>query len=64
MPYAYERMRDKFAQTMGYDAAQAKAARIYNSQHPNSPVGRYSDHKKKKKKKKGEYLKALAKGEG
>jgi hypothetical protein len=59
MPYAYERMRDKFAQTMGYDAAQGKAARIYNSQHPNNPVTRYSDRKKKKP---GSYLKAIAKG--
>jgi len=61
MPYAYERMRDKFANSMGYDAAQTKAAKIYNSQHPNSPVSRYSDSKKKKKP--GHYLKAIAKGE-
>jgi hypothetical protein len=60
MPYAYERMRDKFAKSMDYDAAQGKAARIYNSQHPSSPVGRYSDSKKKPKR--GQYLKAIAKG--
>jgi hypothetical protein len=47
---------------MSYDKAQAKAARIYNSQHPNSPVGRYSDKKKRKKRKKGAYLRAIAEG--
>jgi hypothetical protein len=55
-------MRNKFARTMSYDKAQAKAARIYNSQHPNSPVGRYSDKKKRKKRKKGAYLRAIAEG--
>ena len=39
MPLAYERMRDKFAKTIGYDAAQSKAAAIYNSKHPKNPVG-------------------------
>ena len=63
MPRAYVAMRDKFAREMGYDAAQAKAARIYNSQHPDNPVSRYSDHKKRKKKQRGQYLKAIAKGE-
>lgn len=39
MPKAYESMRDKFAgEGMSYDAAQAKAARIYNAKHPNAPV--------------------------
>lgn len=38
MPKAYEKMRDKFAQSMPYDEAQAKAARIYNSKHPKAPV--------------------------
>jgi hypothetical protein len=61
MPHAYEVMRDKFAKTMGYDAAQRKAARIYNSQHPNSPVGRFS-HGKRKKRKKGSDLRKVAEG--
>lgn len=38
MPAQYEAMRDKFAQDMSYDAAQGKAARIYNSKHPEAPV--------------------------
>lgn len=42
MPRQYTAMRDKFAKgaTSGpsYDAAQSKAARIYNSKHPDSPV--------------------------
>lgn len=39
MPKAYEAMRDKFAgEGMAYDNAQAKAARIYNSKHPDAPV--------------------------
>jgi hypothetical protein len=53
-------MRDKFAKELGYDAAQTKAARIYNSQHPNSPVGRYTNHKKKQAHR-GQHLKAMAK---
>lgn len=40
MPKAYEKMRDKFAaEGMDYDAAQGKAARIYNSNNPGNPVG-------------------------
>jgi len=43
MPKAYEAMRDKFAQSMSYDAAQGKAARIYNSKHKSAPVtGKHS----------------------
>ena len=51
MPKQYEAMRDKFAQqnrqagqapAPAYKAAQGKAARIYNSQHPKNPVGRKS----------------------
>lgn len=43
MPKAYEAMRDKFAQgakkdSPKYNAAQAKAAAIYNSKHPKAPV--------------------------
>lgn len=39
MPAAYMKMRDKFAsQGMSYDAAQAKAAKIYNAKHRNAPV--------------------------
>lgn len=38
MPRQYVAMRDKFAETMDYDKAQAKAAAIYNSKHPGAPV--------------------------
>lgn len=43
MPKAYEAMRDKFAKgaavdSPAYDAAQAKAAAIYNSTHKSNPV--------------------------
>lgn len=38
MPKAYESMRDKFSKSMDYDAAQAKAAAIYNSKHKDNPV--------------------------
>ena len=47
MPKQYVAMRDKFAKNLSYDEAQAKAARIYNSQHPNNPVGPHSDRKEK-----------------
>lgn len=47
MPAGYEKMRDKFARTMSYKAAQGKAARIWNAKHPNNPVtGR---HRRKRK---------------
>jgi len=48
MPAAYEAMRDKLAsEGMSYDAAQGKAARIYNSKHPNAPVtGKHRARKK------------------
>jgi|GEM_PF-1617838 len=52
MPAAYEAMRDKFAQSMGYDAAQGKAARIYNAKHPGAPVtGKHHSGNKAHKKK-------------
>lgn len=39
MPKAYTAMRDKFAaEGMSYDAAQSKAARIYNAKHKGNPV--------------------------
>ena len=39
MPAAYEAMRDEFARKgMDYDAAQAKAAAIYNATHNAEPV--------------------------
>jgi len=49
MPKAYEEMRDEFRrQGMSLDAAQAKAARIYNAEHPEAPVtGKHKRHKKK-----------------
>lgn len=50
MPKAYEAMRDKFASGgMSYDAAQGKAARIYNSLHPEEPVTRTSHTRKIRK---------------
>ena len=49
MPKAYESMRDKFAGSMDYDKAQAKAAAIYNSKHKENPVTRgHRRHKAKK----------------
>ncbi len=46
MPKAYESMRDSFMKKgMSKDAAQAKAAAIYNSKHPGAPVT--GKHKKK-----------------
>ena len=50
MPKGYERMRDEFAKTMSYDKAQTKAAKIWNSQHPNNPVTSDRDDKQKGKK--------------
>ena len=39
MPKAYEKMRDNFKrQGLPSKAAKTKAARIYNSQHPETPV--------------------------
>lgn len=39
MPKQYEAMRDKLAAGgMNYDAAQSKAAAIYNAKHPKAPV--------------------------
>jgi hypothetical protein len=47
MPRAYEKMRDKFKKEgMSDKAAKQKAARIYNSKHPKSPVTN-KKHKKK-----------------
>jgi len=46
MPKAYLKMRDKFkAQGLSDKAAKKKAARIYNSKHPNNPVGRHEKPK-------------------
>jgi len=48
MPKGYEHMRDKFMQEgMSEDAAQAKAARIWNAEHPGNPVT--GKHRGKKK---------------
>lgn len=43
MPKAYEAMRNKFAKgapkdSAKYNAAQTKAAKIYNSMHKKNPV--------------------------
>lgn len=44
MPPQYTAMRDHFIrQGLGEMAAKKKAARIYNSKHPNAPVGRYNE---------------------
>lgn len=48
MPAGYEKMRDRFiADGMSRKAAQAKAARIWNSRHPENPVGRGYDRTRK-----------------
>jgi len=40
-PEAYEKMRDKFIKDgLSKKDAQAKAAAIFNKQHPNDPVGK------------------------
>jgi hypothetical protein len=51
MPKAYESMRDKFAEgaevdSPKYDAAQSKAAAIYNAKHKKAPV---TGHRKTKR---------------
>lgn len=56
MPAMYEKLRDKFAKgapedSPKYDAAQSKAAAIYNAKHKGKPVTGKSDKKKSKKKK-------------
>ena len=39
MPASYEKMRDKFIKEgLSKNAAQEKAAKIYNSTHKKSPV--------------------------
>ncbi len=41
MPAGYEKMRDEFIQKgMKKKNAQKKAARIWNSKHPDNPVGK------------------------
>jgi len=41
MPKGYEKMRDAFIRKgMSTKTAKAKAARIWNSKHPNNPVTR------------------------
>lgn len=52
MPKAYESMRDKFAKgakvdSPAYNAAQSKAAAIYNSMHPKKPVTGKAEKKSK-----------------
>lgn len=48
MPKGYEEMRDKFIKEgMSKSAAQRKAARIWNSKHPNNPVGKGEGRKKR-----------------
>lgn len=47
MPLGYEKLRDEFIkQGLSRKEAQRKAARIWNSKHPDDPVG---GHKKKTK---------------
>lgn len=46
MPKGYENLRDSFIKAgLSKKAAQKKAARIWNSKHPNNPVTR--KHKKR-----------------
>ena len=54
MPEQYVAMRDKFKrQGMSGKAAKGKAARTYNSKHPDEPVGpNYEKDKKAKKRRK------------
>jgi len=41
MPEAYEKMRDKFIEDgLTEKEAKAKASAIWNSKHPNDPVGK------------------------
>lgn len=48
MPARYEAMRDKFAKSMDYDAAQKKAARIYNAtRKPGEPKLSNKHHRQK-----------------
>ena len=66
MPKAYESMRDKFAKGASkdspeYDAAQSKAAAIYNSKHKGKPVtGKKKDKRAKKAKKKSKRSTGIA----
>lgn len=47
MPHGYEKLRDKFMkQGMTKEAAQKKAAKIWNSKHPSNPVGKHAVKKK------------------
>lgn len=67
MPKAYEAMRDKFAKgapvdSPEYNAAQSKAAAIYNSTHKRNPVTGKSDKKKAKKKGKKGAMAAMLHG--
>ena len=44
MPKGYEHLRDQFIKNgMSKDKAQAKAAAIWNSMHPEDPVTRGKD---------------------
>lgn len=48
MPKGYEKMRDAFRREgMSDSAAKAKAARIWNSKHPGTPVGRHGEKRKR-----------------
>lgn len=47
MPHQYLALRNAFMKEgLTKKAAQKKAARIYNSKHPKSPVGRLSREEK------------------
>lgn len=52
MPKAYESMRDKFIQQgLSEKSAKSKAARIYNSKHPESPVtGKHEGYRERLRK--------------
>lgn len=57
MPKAYVAMRNKFAKgakedSPEYNAAQSKAAALYNKRHPGQPMSSGDDYEKSKKRRK------------
>jgi len=53
MPKQYEAIRDSLVKKgLSLKKAKTQAAKIYNSKHKKSPVGRYSDTASKRKQQK------------
>lgn len=48
MPKQYEAIRDKFAKTMPLKEAKTRAAKIYNSRNPKTPVTGKMEGKRRK----------------